>query len=634
MARHSRWLYGLTIGISILCYSPGLHGPFIFDDYATLPGLTAFARIKDAGTLAQAVANGIAGPLGRPLSLISFILNSPTWPAAPWSFKATNVALHCAVGLTLFLLLLRLPRPPGEKTATGTALFVASLWLLQPYNVSTVLYVVQRMAMLSALFSAIGLLGYVHGRQVYAKNAKAGLAWMGSSLFSATLLAVLCKENGALLPLLALVLEYTLLRHAAKLPPLPWRVALPLLWLPSLALVPILLQYATPTAYAMRTFSLEQRLMTESRVLWDYLYHWFNPYAVTRGVLAEDYPISTGLLRPWTTLPSLLAIAGAFAWSIWQRARHPYGAFAILFFLAGHTMESTILPLEIYFEHRNYLPSLFLALPVANWAAQAHGHHQRLVPILGMMVLLAAAAQTHRLAKVWSSEVSLAVWSVEHHPDSGRARDFLASSLANAGRSDLAVGAMQAAIRDQPENSHFYLHYLAEKCRAGGISPEDISSSLAQFSRQPLSIKSFPLLGAMVAAVPDPQCRGLEVGVMLNIVDVLSAHAEVRADSERMRQLQHFRGELQIKAGAPQAALQSFAGALALRPDIGTGMQQVSLLASRGYYAEALQWLARVERLPRPSGKERLRQPDYDLEIARVRGLLESDLASQNQKKL
>ncbi|MCF8075236.1 MAG: hypothetical protein K9K87_03585, partial [Desulfotignum sp.] len=31
----------------------------------------------------------------------------------------------------------------------------------------------------------------------------------------------------------------------------------------------------------------------------------------------------------------------------------------------NHTVESSVLPLELLFEHRNFLPSLFLFLPVA-----------------------------------------------------------------------------------------------------------------------------------------------------------------------------------------------------------------------------------------------------------------------------
>jgi hypothetical protein len=44
--------------------------------------------------------------------------------------------------------------------------------------------------------------------------------------------------------------------------------------------------------------------------------------------------------------------------SILWRKRFPIVAFAVLWFLVGHSLESTVFPLEIIHEHRNYLPAL------------------------------------------------------------------------------------------------------------------------------------------------------------------------------------------------------------------------------------------------------------------------------------
>jgi tetratricopeptide (TPR) repeat protein len=48
-----------------------------------------------------------------------------------------------------------------------------------------------------------------------------------------------------------------------------------------------------------------------------------------------------------------------------QMRKRPFFSFAILFFFLNHLVESSFFGLELVFEHRNYLPSLFLFVPVA-----------------------------------------------------------------------------------------------------------------------------------------------------------------------------------------------------------------------------------------------------------------------------
>ena len=71
------------------------------------------------------------------------------------------------------------------------------------------------------------------------------------------------------------------------------------------------------------------------------------------------------LWSPSTTALSLLAWVGAVAVALLLRKRYPLLVFALLFYLVAHSMESTILPLEMVFEHRNYLPSVGVCLLVA-----------------------------------------------------------------------------------------------------------------------------------------------------------------------------------------------------------------------------------------------------------------------------
>src|SRR5690606_23461665 len=102
------------------------------------------------------------------------------------------------------------------------ALLGAALWLLHPLLVSTTLYIVQREAMLPATCVLAGLLFWLHGRErLVTGHLRSGLIWSVLGLGGFTMLGVLSKANGILLPCYALVIEAILLdsRH----PVLPTR---------------------------------------------------------------------------------------------------------------------------------------------------------------------------------------------------------------------------------------------------------------------------------------------------------------------------------------------------------------------------------------------------------------------------
>lgn len=616
--------------ITGLIYGPGLNGPFLLDDYGSLPILNDVGGVHDFRSLWRYLASDISSPLGRPIANLTFLANYHTWPTDSLPFKLTNVGLHWCVGGLLYWLAWMAAIPEARpQRAYGIAILVAAYWLLNPFNVSTTLYVVQRMTQLSALFVLAGLIAYVHGRKLQATGHVRGYVWMTCGITVFTGLAVLSKENGALLPLLAMVLEYTVLRHYLNLVAPARRWTATFLWLPSIVLLIAIFHFADHGAYAPRNFSLAERLQTECRVLFDYVWHWFNPLVSPRWVFADYYPISKGLINPWLTLPAILGILGGVVWAIWQRQRHPLASLAILFFLAGHVMESTVVPLEIYFEHRNYLPAVFLVLPLVD-GLWKHSQRWHLLPVLAGLILLAMALHSYRLAMVWGDDLSLAVWSAKLNPDSSRAQDFLATTLSNKGRPDLAVVVLEKAIRHLPENSHYYLHLLVEKCRFQEVTVEEWQRLRAQFKAYPLDQKSLPLLTALVAQTPASNCRGVGVTELLQLHDELVNNTITRKKPETLRQFLHIQGVLRAKAGKPGMALQSFAQAQAIQPDISMGMLQVAQLGANGYYRDGLHWLDQVGKLPRPLGwRDRVRSWNYDLEIEHLREQLQKDLAEQ-----
>ena len=355
----------------IFAYHPGLKGPFLLDDISTIQTLGNLGGVTDWNTFKAFVLGGHAGPTGRPLALLSFLIDGNNWPTDPWPFKRTNLVIHLINGALLGLLIsaiLRLLDFDKQKTR-WVALVSAACWMLHPFLVSTTLYAVQRMAQLSTMFTFAGLIAYLYYRSSIAKNAIRAYIGMSLSAVVFTFLATISKENGALLPMLIGVLEITVIASAqTKSPNLNryWNTAFVVL--PSVAIAIYLGEKVFADSFfevlPPRDFSVYERLLTQPRVLADYLQHWYIPQLYTTGVFQDHFIKSTGLLSPITSALGVMFHVAIISIALAKRRRWPLFALAALFFYASHVLESSVLNLELYFEHRNYLAAAFLFLPL------------------------------------------------------------------------------------------------------------------------------------------------------------------------------------------------------------------------------------------------------------------------------
>ncbi|MBU6441168.1 MAG: hypothetical protein KGS28_13140 [Betaproteobacteria bacterium] len=480
-------LLGLLL-LGWLVYWPGRHGSFLFDDYSNLAPLGDYGPIHQWWKAVAFITSGFAGPTGRPLALASFLLDARNWPASPLPFKLTNVAVHLLCGAVLAGLLRALSRVLGAapRRAAWVGVLGAGLWLLDPFWVSTTLYVVQRMAMLAALFGLAGLWGYVRGRELLAQGrTRTGYALISVSLGLGTLLATLSKENGALVPLLAWVLEACVLSRRLAAPPgwgfRAWKLLF--LGLPAAVVLGYLLRWV-PGLWSGYTggrgFSSWQRLLSETRILWNYLGDIWLARAHDGGLFHDDVAVSTGWLHPWTTLPSAagLLLLGLLAWRA-RRAKGPGWAAAgaaVVFFLTGHVLESTWLQLELVFEHRNYLPAALMFWPLA-WLAvpeDAPGPRpplcrpsRRWAAAAALALLALFALQTARRAAEWGAPFRQAlVWAGEH-PDSPRAQGYLANFWREAGNDTQARALLDAALRRHPHDLVLLINRAGVACDQG-----------------------------------------------------------------------------------------------------------------------------------------------------------------------
>src|SRR5690348_9317396 len=406
--------------------------------------------------------------------------------------------------------------------ATRLALIVSAAWMLLPINLMAVLYVVQRMESLCQIFVLAGLWAYLHGRWMMltaesTRRDRWGLALAVSGIVFGTVLGLTSKETAVLLPVFAFLTEWILLRFAravsgnidirrASQDKRIWALFTVTLFIPAvLGFLWLLRGALRPAALAGRDFTLAQRLLTEPRVLVDYLHWTLLPDPMVLRLYHDEIVISTGWLTPWTTLGAILLLAALIGVAIWLRNRRPLVSLGIGWFFAAQLLTATIIPLELVYEQRMYFASIGVLLAAG---ALLLGLRWKItLPLLRGFVVAAAllwfAVATNLRAQEWSNPLRLAVAEANRHPDSaravyeagrllliasnyqpGKALDeswkYLRQAAAIPGSSALADQAMIMIADHYREGADdSYWDSMAHKLRDQPIRQEDISALIS-----------------------------------------------------------------------------------------------------------------------------------------------------------
>jgi tetratricopeptide (TPR) repeat protein len=585
------------------CYRGGLTGIFLFDDFNNLSALGAYGRVDNWRTFAFYITSGTADPLGRPLALLSFLLDANDWPAAPEPFKHTNVLLHLLNGVLLLWVLLKLGGKLGLEQPRNqqAAVLGAAFWMLHPYWVSTTLYVVQREAMLPATFVLLGMLLWITGRERFLAFRNGGMAMLATGAGACTVMAMLAKGNGILLPLLLLVTDCFLLDRDSSTSPRRnafQRVRHVLLGAPSgligiYLLVQIPLHADTPNGF--RAWTAAQRLITEPRVVLNYLSHLWIPRASLSSLFNDSYPASKDLLHPWTTLPSLLIVGGLLAIGLAVRKLHPATAFAIVFFFAGHLLESTVIPLELYFEHRNYLPALPMFWPLALWLTDSAAPLPRLRPTLSVAILLILAVLTYERADLWGAPVDQAKLLAKVDPASPRAQIYAATAERAEGRPDLAVLRLRQAAARFPDDLQLTLNLVDAECSMGGLSQQTAQRTLYSLRSEPIKLHTEfadQWLNGAIEHAKSGRCTGFGQDVLEEMVDAVRRNPNFSTAAGQRQALAQIEGRIALAQADSATALRWFNEALDAKPSADVALFQASLLGAARYPRQGLEHLA------------------------------------------
>ncbi|MGD8764401.1 MAG: tetratricopeptide repeat protein [Desulfobacteraceae bacterium] len=419
--------FALLFLLVFLVYSNTFRASWHLDDYHSIVQKTTL-RINDLQprTIFQTFFSTseedlvLKKKLYRPLACLSFALNWYAGKDNVFGYHLVNICIHFLTAFMLFLTILNLFRSPRLKTSYRgneyfIALFSAVLWSVNPLQTQAVTYIVQRMASMAAMFYLLGIYLYVKGRLHQAHFKR--IVYLGGSLLSYAL-ALACKENAAIFPLALVLVEIIFFQDLSR--PKVRKTILGI----TLAGGVLLLLFGIfvflhdgplkiLNTYETRLFTPLQRLLTEPRILIFYLSQLFYPVP-TRLSIEHHVPVSTSLFSPWSTLPSILVVMALIGFGIAQMRKRPILSFAILFFFLNHLIESTVIGLELIFEHRNYLPSLFLFFPVSVALKALIDHYRYRKPAMHfilvsflILIIVGLGMGTYIRNQAWATERSL-----------------------------------------------------------------------------------------------------------------------------------------------------------------------------------------------------------------------------------
>jgi len=443
--------------ILLVVYSNSFHGDWHFDDYANIiENPNVQIKSLSFSELKQSFIGIYQDRLLRPFSYASFALNYYVGGLNVFGFHLVNFFIHYLSSVFLFLFIINTLKLPLLKEqyaniAYPVALLATVLWSVHPVFVTSVSYIVQRMTSMAGLFYIMAMYFYLKGRTSETTGKS-----IGFFIFCvlAGLASLLTKENAVMLPFSILLFDLLLIQGASKE---NIHKFVKILILPFILFIIVGALYTGGFtinvfgAYAGRDFTMVERLLTEPRIIIFYLSLLFYPI-LSRLTLLYDIDISHSLWQPWTTLPSIFLIICLIVAAIYLCRKRPLWSFCILFFFLNHIIEGTVIPLELIYEHRNYLPAMFLFIPAAQFFVYVMDYfsYKRILQfaaVFGVIVILVGLGDvTFRRNAIFSDEFLLWSDNIEKYPNLSRPYANLGTAYVNYRQKEIGLKYFEKAL--------------------------------------------------------------------------------------------------------------------------------------------------------------------------------------------
>jgi Flp pilus assembly protein TadD len=444
----------LLLAATAAAYLPSIDGDFLLDDYVTI------ADSLVAQPFQHSLAAWLKSP--RPVAALTFAANYLVSGLHTRGWHVTNVAIHCAAVLLVWLFARVTLVRSGLSRAEGPSLAVAALFALHPLQTESVSYISQRSESLASVgyLGALLLLLARDGAPPARRHSRLALAGLLHAL------SLLTKPIAATIPVAWLL-------HAAIVPApgeerdRAWRrvlrrapASLPLfalsLWAAARSVAES--RGSSHTGYSIPGLPAPDYLATQMRAIPTYLRlivwpsgqsgDWFFPASRS---FSEPVVICGAALLLAVGAAAVLAAALADRVNGDGRSAMRVAAFGFLFFFVALAPSSSFVPLlDPLAEHRVYLAALgpLLAVSAAGALALRRIAPSRAVAAGTAIAVLAAGAAglaTVRRNGVWATAFAFWTDAAAKGPDKARVQLNLAHALYNVRLPDDALAALRRA---------------------------------------------------------------------------------------------------------------------------------------------------------------------------------------------
>jgi tetratricopeptide (TPR) repeat protein len=400
-------------------------------------------------------------------------------------------------------------------------------------------------------------------------------------------LGLLAKENAALLPFFAAALSITVLAHLPCGDRRLWRVWQLVFFVgPALLLITyVTINWSSIAhSYASRPFTLEERLLAEPVILWDYIRQLLIPNVAMMGPFHDE-----ATLQPTGSLAALAILGwiGALTAAVTVRKRAPWLALAVFWFLAGHLLESTVFNLELYFEHRNYLPSLG---PLAGLVALAWAGRTVWPRLAVSAATIVAALLLWQVTTLWGNPRLAAERWADAHPTSNRANQFLAQRYVLLGDEYTALRVIRRSSAANPKASDLAVQVLQLSC--GLVEESELHSILndliAKTPELNPSLATIKATDGLRIQLQEKRCSGLDEEGLVRLITALLENPKFKNSGLLRHHLHHQLAEIYITQGNLDSTVRNLQAAFEARPNPETAKLLTATFASAGLYTEAL----------------------------------------------
>jgi tetratricopeptide (TPR) repeat protein len=344
--------------------------------------------------------------------------------------------------------------------------------------------------------------------------------------------------------------------------------------------------------FATKGYSLSQQVATEARIVVHYLSQFVMPNLPEFGPFHDDFPLSDAWHDPraLAAATALFVLAG-LAW--WGRHRCPLFAAGVFVFLWGHALESSVIPLELYFEHRNYIPVLGLAMALTGLTLALRKYQQlALSGLLGLILLFTFS--TYQYAAIWGQRHASAQYWYSERPQSVRAVLSFADQLGEQRRWSEADQLVSKAWSANPGNMGFAMPMLYVACRSAKLNARTFGELTYTMRTGQFTRTSALIVHRVLKLVTSGQCTAFTLADILTILDALADNPSYQVEAETVADFMIIRAKALFAQGHSVQSADLLSQAIGIDFRLSIALQAVKLFEDAGQHAQAVRILQRV----------------------------------------